>query len=69
MGNLPSKARESTAATLMESGNRARPDMYISSPGNAPLRLIVPRVLVSLTPKASPFSAPSAISRASIALA
>ena len=35
-------------------GKRARPDMYISSPGRCPFQFATARVLVSFTPNTSP---------------
>lgn len=50
-------------------GWRARPDMYISSPGSGPLAFTTARVLESLIPKRRPWSAANATSRRSMATA
>ena len=69
MRSLPSNWRAMRRASSIVSGKSERPDMYISSLGSSPRVTSTGNVLVSLTPKARPFSAQSLIRRSNIGTA
>ena len=66
---LPLNWREMRWHISMVSGNRLRPDMYISSLGSSPRVVSTGKVLLSFRPNSSPLLSASACSRSNMGTA